>query len=159
MAIEFNSLSKTYCLAGWRVGMAVGNPVAVGALATVKTQIDSGLAKPIQDMAANALTGNQDYLEQNRVTYQKRRDLCLETLKQIGLETTTPKGALYIWFKAPPGYTSMEYHTLLLEKAHISVTPGHIYGKNGRGWMRISLVADTERLKEALVRLENATKE
>jgi LL-diaminopimelate aminotransferase len=159
VVIEFNSLSKTYSLAGWRVGMAVGNPAAVEALATVKTQIDSGLAKPIQDMAVDALTGDQSWLGPRNAIYQKRRDLCLETVKKMGLESTYPKGGLYIWFRVPAGYTSLEYHTKILEEAHVSITPGHIYGKNGEGWARISLVANTERLKEALARLENATRE
>ena len=109
-------------------------------------------------MATEALTGDQDYLEQNKTIYQQRRDLCLEVLGGIGLEAPRPKGALYIWFRTPPGFTSMEYHTLLLEKAHISVTPGHIYGANGEGWMRISLVASLERLGEALNRLKKATR-
>ncbi len=154
IAIEFNSLSKTYSLAGWRVGMAVGCRVAVEALATVKTQIDSGLAKPIQDMAAQALMGDQAWLGPRNAIYQERRDLCLAALQKMGLETTKPKGGLYVWFRVPPGYTSSAYHTRLLEHAHVSITPGHIYGQNGEGWMRISLVANTERLKEALARLE-----
>ncbi len=157
VAVEFNSLSKTYSLAGWRVGMAVGCQVAVEALATVKTQIDSGLAKPIQDMAADALIGDQSWLIPRNAIYKERRDLCLETLGKMNIETTLPKGGLYIWFRTPAGYSSLEYHTHLLEKAHISITPGHIYGNNGEGWMRISLVAKTERLKEALARLEKVT--
>jgi LL-diaminopimelate aminotransferase len=154
VAIEFNSLSKTYSMAGWRVGMAVGNQVAVEALATVKTQIDSGLAKPIQDMAAAALVGDQSWLGPRNAIYQERRDLCLASLKTMGLETTRPKGGLYVWFRVPAGYTSQEYHLLLLEQAHVSITPGHIYGANGEGWMRISLVTKAERLREALARLE-----
>ncbi len=157
VAIEFNSLSKTYSLAGWRVGIAVGNQVAVEALAKVKTQIDSGIAKPIQDMAADALVGDQSWVIPRNAIYKERRDMCLETLEGIGLETTRPKGGLYIWFRVPAGYSSLNYHTRLLEEAHISVTPGHIYGSNGEGWMRISLVANTERLKEALDRLERIT--
>jgi LL-diaminopimelate aminotransferase len=153
VAIEFNSLSKTYSLAGWRVGMAVGNAVAVEALAKIKTQIDSGLAKPIQDMAADALTGDQSWLGPRNAIYQARRDLCLETLARLGLETTRPKGGLYVWFRAPAGTTSLDYHTRLLEKAHVSITPGHIYGQNGEGWMRISLVTAEVRLREALSRL------
>ncbi len=158
VALEFNSLSKTYSLAGWRVGMAVGYQVAIDALATIKSQIDSGLAKPIQDMATDALIGDQSWLGPRNNIYKARRDMCLETLNNIGLETTIPKGALYIWFRIPTGYTSLEYHTLLLEKAHISITPGHIYGNNGEGWARISLVTNIERLKEALQRLEEVSK-
>jgi LL-diaminopimelate aminotransferase len=158
MAIEFNSLSKTYSLAGWRIGMAVGCPVAIQALATVKTQVDSGLAKPIQDMAAEALVGDQSWLAPRNAIYRERRDLCLETIRSLGLETTPPKGGLYVWFRTPPGTTSLEFHNHLLEKAHVSITPGHIYGANGEGWMRISLVADTTRLAEALTRLEKILK-
>jgi len=154
IAIEFNSLSKTYNMAGWRVGMAVGCPVAVEALAMIKTQIDSGIAKPIQDMAADALTGDQSWLAPRNAIYQERRDMSLATLKKMGLETTYPKGGFYIWFRAPAGYTSQAFHELVLEKAHVSITPGHIYGKNGQGWMRISLVEKTGRLREALARLE-----
>ncbi|MBN1219764.1 MAG: aminotransferase class I/II-fold pyridoxal phosphate-dependent enzyme [Anaerolineae bacterium] len=155
VAIEFNSLSKTYNMAGWRVGMAVGNPVAIKALATVKTQIDSGIAKPIQDMAAAALTGDQNWLVERNAVYQQRRDLCLTTLKKLGLKANPPQGALYVWFRTPPGYTSLDFHHLLLEKAHLSVTPGHIFGKNGEGWIRLSIATKTERLKEALTRLEH----
>ncbi len=154
VAIEFNSLSKTYSLAGWRVGMAVGCPVAVRALAKIKTQVDSGMAVPVQDMAVDALLGDQRWLEPRNAKYQERRDLCLATLKKMGLETTHPQGGLYIWFRVPAGYSSQAYQTLVLEKAHVSITPGDFYGRNGAGWARISLVADTPRLKEALARLE-----
>lgn len=154
VAIEFNSLSKTYNLAGWRVGMAVGNPVAVKALATVKTQIDSGLAKPIQDMAAAAMTGDQDWLTERNAVYQERRDLALAALRGLGFQMDAPKAGLYLWFRVPEGMTSLEFHTLLLEKAHISLTPGHIYGSQGEGYIRLSLAVETGRLREALGRLE-----
>jgi LL-diaminopimelate aminotransferase len=157
VAIEFNSLSKTYSLAGWRVGMAVGNQVAVTALAKVKTQIDSGMAKPIQDMAVDALLGEQDWLGPRNAIYKERRDLCLATLKQMGLETTVPKGGLYIWFRVAAGYSSLAFHQRILEEAHVSITPGHIYGENGEGWARISLVAPTTELREALARFKTIT--
>ncbi len=153
VAIEFNSLSKTYNMAGWRVGMAVGCRVAVEALARVKTQIDSGMARPIQDMATRAMTGDQDWLAERNAVYQERRDLCLATLEQMGLEAVRPLGALYVWFRAPAGTTSLQFHTRLLEEGHISITPGHIFGRQGEGWMRISLAVKTERLLEALARM------
>jgi LL-diaminopimelate aminotransferase len=153
VAIEFNSLSKTYNMAGWRVGMAVGNRIAIEALARVKTQIDSGMARPVQDMAAQALQGDQGWLAQRNAIYQERRDICLATLHQVGLEAETPRAALYVWFRAPSGYTSLEFHRQLLEEAHISITPGHIFGPNGEGWMRISLAVATDRLQEALNRM------
>lgn len=154
VAVEFNSLSKTYSLAGWRLGMAVGQQTAIEALAKVKTQIDSGIAKPVQDMAVDALTGDQSWLKPRNAIYQERRDLCLETLRRLGLETTHPKGGLYVWFRVLARYTSLQFHTEVLEKAHVSITPGHIYGPNGEGWARISLVAPTGRLAEALARME-----
>ncbi len=154
VAIEFNSLSKTYNMAGWRVGMAVGQPDAVKALAKVKTQIDSGIAKPIQDMAAAALTGDQRWISARNEVYRERRDLCLASLRRLGLAVDTPQAAFYIWFRVPAGYDSLQFHTYILEQAHVSTTPGHIYGANGEGWLRISLVANTARLQEALGRLE-----
>jgi LL-diaminopimelate aminotransferase len=154
IAVEFNSLSKTYNMAGWRVGMAVGCQVAIKALATIKTQIDSGMAKPIQDMAAVALTGNQDWLETRNALYQARRDLALARLAQMGLVADKPKAALYIWFRVPAGYTSTRFQTDLLEKAHVSLAPGQFYGRNGEGWARLSLTATQDRLTEALTRME-----
>lgn len=153
VAVEFNSLSKTYSLAGWRVGMAVGYSVAVQALATVKTQIDSGLAIPIQDMAADALTGDQSWLGPRNTIYQARRDHCLAAFGQMGLEATRPKGGIYIWFRTPPDYSSLGFHTRLLEEAHVSLTPGPVYGNNGEGWMRLSLIVSQERIAEALNRI------
>lgn len=156
VVIEFNSLSKAYNMAGWRVGMAVGNRMAVEALATVKTHIDSGMAKPIQDMAAAALTGDQGWLAERNRIYQQRRDLGLAALERLGLQAERPRAALYLWFRAPAGYDSMAFHTHLLEQAYISVTPGSIYGRSGEGWMRLSLAVQTERFQEALARLEAA---
>lgn len=153
VAIEFNSLSKTYNMAGWRVGMAVGNRTAIEALGRVKTQIDSGLARPIQDMAARALAGDQGWLAQRNAIYQERRDICLAALGRLGLAAGVPLAALYVWFRAPAGTTSAEFHRVLLEEAHISITPGHIFGDNGEGWMRVSLAVATERLQEALERM------
>jgi LL-diaminopimelate aminotransferase len=154
VAVEFNSLSKTYNMAGWRVGMAVGHPAAIEALARVKTQVDSGIAKPIQDMAAAALTGDQGWLAPRNAIYQERRDLGLTVLRRLGLHIGAPQGAFYLWFRVPAGYTSLEFHTRLLNEAHVAGTPGHIYGPAGEGWLRFSLVVPTNRLREALNRLE-----
>jgi LL-diaminopimelate aminotransferase len=159
VAIEFNSLSKTYNMAGWRVGMAVGSKVAVKALATVKTQIDSGIGRPVQDMAAAAMTGDQSWLTERNAVYEERRDLTLAALRRLGFQPVPPQAGLYIWFRVPEGYTSQEFQTLLLEKAHISLTPGSVYGQNGEGWIRLSLGVATERLKEALARLERVVGE
>ncbi len=154
IAVEFNSLSKSYNMAGWRVGMAVGYQVAIDALARVKTHIDSGIAKPIQDMATAALTGDQSWLAARNRIYQERRDLVLAALRKMGFEVDPPQAGLYIWFRLPAGYSSRQFHTDLLETAYVSITPGDFYGANGEGWMRLSLTATQERLQEALTRLE-----
>lgn len=155
VAIEFNSLSKIYNMAGWRIGMIVGHAPAVKAVAQVKGQVDSGLATPIQDMAVAALTGEQAWVAERNAIYQHRRDICLETLDRLALEYVRPQAGMYVWFKTPSTqHTSMEWHQQWLTNGHVSITPGSIYGTNGEGWMRISIAVPTERLREAMARLE-----
>lgn len=154
VALEFNSLSKTYNMAGWRVGMAVGNPVAVAALARVKTNIDSGLFRAIQDAAVLALTGDQGWLVERNEIYRERRDLIMEALPELGMEAETPQASLYIWARVPRGYTSAGLATRVLDEAGISITPGTAFGQQGEGYVRISLGADTNRIREALERLK-----
>ncbi len=154
VVIEFNSLSKTYNMAGWRVGMAVGNAAAVKALGTIKTQVDSGLALPVQYMAIAALTGDQTWLAGRNAIYQQRRDMVLAALDELGLAVPAPKATLYVWFPAPDGMTDVEFHQKLLREAHVSIAPGSMYGQNGRGWMRLAIGVDTGRLQEALARIK-----
>lgn len=157
VALEFNSLSKTYNMAGWRVGMAVGNAVAVEALARTKTNIDSGIFRPIQDAAVIALTGDQSWLEERNETYRERRDLILSTLQQLGIEADKPLASLYVWARIPPGYSSEEFATRLLEEAGISIAPGTAFGSSGEGYVRISLGMSTDRIREAMERLKRLT--
>ncbi|NLF12806.1 MAG: LL-diaminopimelate aminotransferase [Anaerolineaceae bacterium] len=154
VALEFNSLSKTYNMAGWRVGMAVGNPVAVGALARVKTNIDSGLFRAIQDAAVLALTGDQGWLTERNGIYRERRDLIMDVLPELGMEAEIPQASLYIWARVPRGYTSAQLATRVLDEAGISITPGTAFGQQGEGYVRISLGADTNRIREGLERLK-----
>jgi LL-diaminopimelate aminotransferase len=154
VGLEFNSLSKTYNMAGWRVGMAVGNAGAVEALTRTKTNIDSGIFLPIQDAAAVALTGDQTWLEKRNQVYQERRDRILQTLKEMGIEARTPVASLYLWAKVPEGYDSGGFATRLLEQAGISITPGSAFGPHGEGYVRISLGMSTERIAEAMERLK-----
>ncbi len=158
VALEFNSLSKTYNMAGWRLGMAVGSSVAVEALARTKTNIDSGIFRPIQDAGVRALTGDQTWIKGRNEIYRERRDLILATLDAIGIQASRPVASLYIWASTPPGYTSVEYATWLLEDVGISVTPGDIYGPHGAGFLRISLGMSTERIQEAMDRLREAVR-
>ncbi|MAG14389.1 MAG: LL-diaminopimelate aminotransferase [Dehalococcoidales bacterium] len=137
--VEFHSFSKSYNMTGWRIGMVVGNATMIGALKTLKSNIDSGIPQAIQYAAIEALTGSQDCISEHNVVYQKRRDLVMETLDRIGLEATAPKASLYIWAKIPAGYTSVEFTADLLEQVGVAVTPGVGYGQNGEGYVRLSL--------------------
>lgn len=154
VALEFNSLSKSYNMAGWRVGMAVGNSTAVEALARTKTNIDSGIFRPIQDAAILALTGDQSWLEERNAIYRQRRDLILATLQDVGLKAGKPVASLYIWAEVPSGYTSTGFATRLLDEMGVSVTPGSAFGPHGEGYVRISLGMDTNRIREAMARLK-----
>ncbi|GAJ02045.1 unnamed protein product, partial [marine sediment metagenome] len=116
VGVEFHSLSKTYNMTGWRIGMVVGNSVMIDALKRVKSNLDSGIPQAIQYAAIEALTGSQDCIQKNNAIYQRRRDLVVKMLNSIGLEATSPKAGLYIWAKVPPGYTSVDFATDLLEK-------------------------------------------
>jgi len=153
VALEFNSLSKTYNMAGWRVGMAVGSPVAVEALARTKTNIDSGIFVPVQDAAVVALTGDQSWLEERNSIYRERRDLILNTLHELGIQASKSMASLYIWAKVPSGYTSAEFAARLLQEAAVSITPGSAFGVHGEGYVRISLGMATDRIREAMQRL------
>ncbi len=153
VAVEFNSLSKTYNMGGWRVGFAVGNAEAVKALGTVKTNVDSGIFRPVQDAAVAALTGDQSWLAERNAIYQERRDIVLEGFAQVGIEAHKPLATLYVWPQVPAGYTSSEFCDKLLLEAGVSVTPGNAFGARGEGFFRVSLGQKTDRIKEAMVRL------
>ena len=155
VALEFNSLSKTYNMAGWRVGMAVGNSVAVEALARTKTNIDSGIFLPIQDAAVAALTGDQSWLVERNDIYRERRDLILGALRGMGIQANDSRASLYIWARVPSGYTSVEFAARLLEEIGVSVAPGSAFGPHGEGFLRISLGMGTDRIGEAMERLRH----
>ncbi|GAJ24126.1 unnamed protein product, partial [marine sediment metagenome] len=147
------SLSKSYNMTGWRIGMVVGNTEIVGALNTVKSNIDSGIPQAIQYAAIEALTGPQDCIQQHNAIYQRRRDLVVDMLNDIGLEAELPKASLYVWAKIPEGYTSIEFANDLLEQIGVVVTPGIGYGKNGEGYVRLSLTIPDAGLVKGLSRL------
>ena len=133
--------------------MVVGNADMVDALKRVKSNLDSGIPQAIQYAAIEALTGSQDCIPEHNAIYQRRRDLIIEVLNNIGLKARPPKASLYIWAKIPEGYTSTEFATDLLEKVGVVVTPGVGYGKNGEGYVRLSLTVPDARLVKGLSRL------
>jgi LL-diaminopimelate aminotransferase len=154
VALEFNSLSKAYNMAGWRVGMAVGNTAAVGTLAKTKTNVDSGIFLAIQDAATVALTGDQEWLRDRNEIYRERRDLILAGLHEVGMRARKPQASLYVWAETPAGYTSEEFATRLLEEAGVSITAGTVFGQDGEGYLRISMGMSTDRVREAMERLK-----
>ncbi|MCL6646908.1 MAG: LL-diaminopimelate aminotransferase [Chloroflexi bacterium] len=153
IGIEFHSLSKTYNMTGWRIGMAVGNARIIDALLRVKSNLDSGIPQAIQEMAITALTGPQDAVRRNVAVLQYRRDLVCEVLNRIGLRAPKPKASLYVWAGLPPGVQSLEFSSRLVEETAVFVTPGIGYGPSGEGYVRISLTTPTERIEEAMRRL------
>lgn len=154
VGIEFHSLSKSYNMTGWRVGMAVGNAEMVGALTRVKSNIDSGIPQAIQYAAIEALSADQACIGQHVSIYQRRRDLVMNTMAKMGLRAKPPQASLYVWARIPDGYTSLDFCARLLEETSVVVTPGSGYGKFGEGYIRLSLTTPDDRLEEGLSRLE-----
>jgi LL-diaminopimelate aminotransferase len=153
IGVEFHSLSKTYHMTGWRIGMVVGNADMVGALFKVKSNLDSGIPQAIQYAAVEALRGSQEHIARHNVIFQRRRDELAKALNKVGLRARIPKATFYIWAKIPQGYTSIDFTKELLDEVGIAVTPGVGYGKGGEGYIRFSLTISDERLKEGVNRL------
>ncbi|RLT43212.1 MAG: aminotransferase class I/II-fold pyridoxal phosphate-dependent enzyme [Chloroflexi bacterium] len=154
VAIEFNSLSKSFNMTGWRLGMAVGNATLVNALTRVKTNMDSGIPQAIQQMAIAALDDPRDTIIRHNDIYSKRRDRAIAVLRQLGLRVEPPKASLYIWARLPEGERSSgEFAARLIDATGVVVTPGASYGPAGEGYIRISLTTPDDRLDEALSRL------
>jgi len=154
ISIEFHSLSKSYNMTGWRVGMAVGNEELVKVLTIVKSNIDSGIPQAVQYGAMEALTASQDCIQDNIDTYTRRRDRVINALQNIGLQIVPPKAGLYIWVRIPEGFTSAEFATALLDEKDLVVTPGSGYGEYGEGYIRFSLTLNDSDLDRGIDRLE-----
>lgn len=153
VGMEFHSLSKSYNMTGWRVGMAVGNAQMIDALRRIKSNLDSGIPQAIQYAAIEALRGSQDCIEEHNRIYQRRRDRMVKVLTEMGLKVSVPKASLYIWAGIPQGYNSAEFATRLLDETSVVVTPGTGYGEFGEGYIRISLTVPDDRIEEGLTRL------
>lgn len=154
VAIEFNSLSKSHNMAGWRVGMAVGNQAAIQALIQIKSNVDSGLFLAVQDAAVAALTGNQEWKETRNREYEHRRDLLYDLFVNTwGLHTIKPQASLYLWPQVPTGYDSAGFAEKILMETGVSLTPGSGFGLHGEGYLRVSVGQTTERIYEAVTRL------
>ncbi len=156
VAIEFHSLSKTYCMTGWRIGFAVGNAEAISALARIKTNVDSGVFRAVQHAGIAALTGPQDFVATRVRTYQARRDRATQTLRSLGWDVPDVKATLYLWIPVPDGTSSVPFAAKVLDRTGVSLTPGIGYGAHGDGYVRLSLTIADARLDEALNRLAEA---
>jgi LL-diaminopimelate aminotransferase len=153
VGVEFHSLSKSYNMTGWRIGMVVGNAKAVQALNIIKSNMDSGAPQAIQYAAIEALNNSQEAIDKHNAVYQRRRDLVIDVLNDIGVEARPPKAGLYIWAKVPEGYTSIEFTNDLLDNIGVVVTPGTGYGANGEGYIRLSLTIQDANLVKGQSRL------
>ncbi len=155
VCIEFNSLSKTFNMTGWRIGFAVGNPEILKGLLKVKTNVDSGVFQAVQEAGIVALRSDDSVIESICSVYQERRDVLVEGLREIGLKVEKPKATFYVWCEVPEGYTSVEFTKKLLNEAGILVTPGVGFGEYGEGFVRFALTRDVETIKKAVERLKN----
>jgi len=152
IAVEFSSLSKTYSMAGWRIGFAVGNRRLIAALARVKSYLDYGAFTPIQVAATAALNGPQDCIAEIRERYRARRDVLIDGLRQAGWRIPEPKATMFAWAPIPPafrGIGSLAFSKVLLERANVAVSPGNGFGEYGEGFVRIALVENRQRLRQA----------
>ncbi|SDB06870.1 LL-diaminopimelate aminotransferase [Belnapia rosea] len=153
VTVEFTSLSKTYNMPGWRMGFAAGNERLIGALTRVKSYLDYGAFAPIQIAAAAALNGPQDTVAEMRTLYRERRDLLVKGLRQAGWETPSPEGSMFLWAPIPEKFRhlgSVEFSKLLLARAKVAVAPGLGFGEHGDGHVRIALVENNQRIRQAL---------
>ncbi len=153
VGIEFHSLSKTFNMTGWRIGMAVGNADLVGGLAQAKSNLDSGIFQAIQEAGIKALELGDKIVEPSRKIYQERRDILVDGLRAVGLECEKPRATFYVWVSTPGRLSSAEFTAKLLEEAGVVTTPGNGFGEAGEGYVRFTVCVDKSKLKEVAERI------
>jgi len=152
IAVEFTSMSKTYSMAGWRMGFAVGNQTLISALSRVKSYLDYGAFTPIQAAAVAAINGPQDIVEKNRELYRRRRDVLVESFGRAGWEIPSPRASMFCWAPLPPAVAhlgSLEFSKQLISHAGVAVAAGVGYGEEGEGYVRIAMVENEQRIRQA----------
>jgi alanine-synthesizing transaminase len=152
VTVEFTSMSKTFSMPGWRMGFAVGNERIIAALARVKSYLDYGAFTPVQVAATAALNGPEDCIREMRDTYKRRRDVLVESFGRAGWEIPPPRASMFAWAPLPEPFRtvgSVEFSTLLVEKAELAVSPGIAFGEQGEGFVRIALVENEQRIRQA----------
>lgn len=155
VGMEFHSLSKTYNMTGWRIGWAAGRKEIIEGLGRVKSNIDSGAFQAVQWAGIEALEGDQTCVREMQDMYQKRRDVLVSGLREVGLRVNSPKATFYVWAGVPDGYTSSQFTAKVLEETGIVCTPGNGFGVSGEGYVRFALTQDVDRLREAVQRIKN----
>lgn len=153
VGIEYHSLSKTFCMTGWRLGFAVGNPDVIAGLVKIKSNLDSGVFQAIQEAGITALTKGLAPASDIYDVFGKRRDVFVSGIRKLGLECELPKSTFYLWITVPKGYTSSEFAMKLLNNADLILTPGNGFGKYGEGYIRAALTVPENRIKEAIDRI------
>lgn len=154
VGIEMYTLSKTYNMAGWRIGFAVGNADIIAAINLIQDHLFCSQFPAVQQAAAIALSASQECTDELRATYERRRNVLIEEAQRIGWHVTAPKGSFFAWLPVPVGYTSEQFADLLLDKADIAVAAGNGFGQYGEGYVRVGLLVSEERLREAINRIE-----
>jgi alanine-synthesizing transaminase len=152
VTVEFTSMSKTYSMAGWRMGFAVGNERLIAALARVKSYLDYGAFTPVQVAATAALNGPDDCIREMRETYRKRRDILVESFGRAGWDIPAPQASMFAWAPLPEAFKtlgSMQFATLMVEKSGVAVSPGVGFGEHGEGYVRIAMVENEQRIRQA----------
>jgi len=153
VGIEFHSLSKTFNMTGWRIGMAVGNPEIVAGLAQAKSNLDSGIFQAVQEAGIEALRLGDSIVEPSRKVYQERRDILVDELRAVGLDCEKPRATFYVWVACPKGLSSADFTAKLLDEAGVVTTPGNGFGEAGEGYVRFTFCVDKERLREVAERI------
>jgi len=156
VGVEFHTLSKTYNMAGWRVGFVVGNSQIIQGLRTLKTNLDYGIFAALQQAAEAALALPDNYLDEVQTRYSTRRDFLINEFASLGWTVDKPRATMYLWVPCPPDMTSTDFALSVLQETGVVVTPGNAFGKGGEGYIRVSLIADCDRLGEAMHRIRQA---
>jgi LL-diaminopimelate aminotransferase len=154
VAVEFNTLSKSHNMAGWRSAAVLGNRDVVRTLFTLKTNADSSHFLPVFEASVAALETDQGWIDERNQVYRQRRDAVVRGLRALGMPAQTPQAAMYVWSPAPQGWNCVDFAERALEKAHVSFTPGSVFGSQGEGYLRFALTASLERIEQAMERLQ-----
>ena len=157
--VEFNSLSKSHNMAGWRLGIIAGCQETIKQLLLLKTHADSGQFLPMMEAGTAALNGENSWLKERNSIYQARRDLVVDALRSLNIQIKIPKAAIYLWFPIPGSVLSEEFSIFMLEKYKVALTPGNIFGSRGEGFMRLSITTPEDQLQEGLDRLSRGITE